>query len=155
MFETEAHKEYYEKVRGYMKELFGEMFEAREDAPVFITKMGSAVAHIAVIPWGENDAVVSVRAYLVTDVELTPELMEFLLKENPSFRFGAFGIDPDGDILFEHTIVGSTCDKNELKASILSVLMTADDYDDLIVQRFGGMRMLDKIKQVLLRGHPE
>lgn len=152
MFKTEAHKGCYEKVKGYMSELFGEMFEAREDAPIFIIPMGSAVAHVMVIPWGDDDAMVCVRAYLVSDVEMTPELMEFLLKENPTFKFGAFGIDQDGDILFEHTIVGSTCDKNELKASVLGVLSVADHYDDLIVQRFGGIRMLDRIKQIILGG---
>jgi hypothetical protein len=58
-------------------------------------------------------------------------------------RFGAFGVDKDGDIIFEHTIVGSTIDKEELKSSVKAVLSVADHYDDDIVSRWGGKRALD------------
>ncbi len=59
-------------------------------------------------------------------------------------RFGAFGVDQDNDIFFEHTIVGSSCDKDELKASILAVVYTADQYDEQITQKWGGQRAVDR-----------
>jgi hypothetical protein len=90
---------------------------------------------------------VVVRAYVVTDVEITPELMHFLLRENNIMRYGAFGLDKDDDIFFEHSIVGSTLDKEELMASVMAVLQTADKYDDQIRQRWGGRRALDRIKE--------
>jgi len=49
-----------------------------------------------------------------------------------------------GDVLFQHTIVGSTCDPAELEASVREVLEIADDYDDKIVSRWGGQRELDR-----------
>jgi hypothetical protein len=52
-------------------------------------------------------------------------------------------LDKSGDVTFEHNIVGSTCDKNELKASIMAVVGTADRYDDQIVSRWGGKRASD------------
>jgi hypothetical protein len=104
---------------------------------------GSAVAQIAVYPWGDDDAVICTRSYVVRGPELRPDLLEHLLRENADMRFGAFGIDDDGDILFEHSICGSTCDLEELKASVVAVARTADRYDDDIVARWGGQRALD------------
>jgi hypothetical protein len=124
--------------------LFGEFAVARDDVPAIGVVVGSAVAQAIVFPWGEDDATICTRAYVVTGAELTPDLMRYLLRENADMRFGAFGVDDDGDILFEHTIVGSTCDKEELKASVMAVVMTADRYDDQIVARWGGQRALDR-----------
>lgn len=142
-FHSEAHKAVYEKIGPWMKELFGEFARAREDTPVFGVLVGSALAHVAVYPWGEDDATICTRSYVVTKVEVIPDLMHFLLRKNDDMRFGAFGLDGDNDIFFEHTIVGSTCDKEELRASVMAVLTTADKYDDEIVARWGGERAVD------------
>lgn len=75
---------------------------------------------------------------------MNAELMKFLLRENDRMRFGAYGLDEDEDIFFEHTIVGSTCDKEELKASVVAVVMTADDADDKIIAKWGGQRAVDR-----------
>ena len=106
--------------------------------------IGSAFAVLNVYPWKEDDAVVNTRSYVVTGVELTPDLLYYLLRENDDMRFGAFGIDEDNDIYFEYAIVGSTCDKPELKAAVGAVAATADEYDDLIVERWGGARAVDR-----------
>lgn len=145
-FKTEPQKKCYEKVLPWMKELFGEFAMPRSEVPVIGVLIGSAVAQVAVTPWGEDDASITVRAYVVSGAELTPELMFYLLKENDAMRFGAFGVDADKDIFFEHTIVGSTCDKNELKASVMAVVLTADRYDDQIVARWGGQRAIDRMQ---------
>jgi hypothetical protein len=144
-FKTAAQKACYEKVAPWMKELFGEFAIFRDDAPVVIVPLGSTYATTAVYPWGDDDATITTRAYVVTKVELTPDLMHYLLKENDSMRFGAFGVDDDKDVFFEHTIVGSTCDKGELRASVLAVVRTADQYDDQIMARWGGQRALDRV----------
>jgi hypothetical protein len=145
-FATAAQKACYDKVASWMKELFGELVLMRDDAPVMGVMMGSALATVAVWPWGDDDATITTRAYVVTGAELTPDLMRYLLQKNADMRFGAFGVDKDGDILFEHSIVGSSCDKAELKASVLAVLVTADRYDDEIVARWGGERALDRMR---------
>ena len=43
-FQTKAHQAVYEKVGGYMKELFGEFAQKRDDVPVFSVILGSAWA---------------------------------------------------------------------------------------------------------------
>ena len=145
-FESKAHEETYEKVKTYVRELFGEMARVRPEKPIFIMPVGSTLNHIAILPWGDDDAVVCIRAYVVTGADLNEDLLMFLLRKNDSMRFGAFGVDRDGDIFFEHTIVGSTLDKEKLRASTLAVGTTADRYDEEIVGRWGGMRALDHAK---------
>lgn len=145
-FRTSAQQACYEKIAPWVKELFGEFAIAREDAPMFAVLVGSAVAQILVMPWRDDDATITTRAYVVSGAELSQDLMHYLLRKNADMRFGAFGVDDDGDILFEHSIVGSTCDKPELKASVMAVVMVADDYDDEIVSRWGGQRAIDQMR---------
>lgn len=143
-FATEPQKATWEKVAQWMKELFGEMAMAREDAPAFSILLGSAFTQVVVNPWGKDDATITVRSYVVQGVEVTQDLMQYLLRENDTMRFGAFGLDSDNDIFFEHAIVGSTADKVELKTSVMAVGVTADRYDDQIMARWGGRRAVDQ-----------
>ncbi len=145
-FETEAQQKIYDRVLPWVTDLFGGSVLRKPDAPVIGVMYGSAFAQIGVFPWGEDDAVITTRSYVVTGVDLTAELLGYLLLENSGMQFGAFGIDEEGDILFEHSIVGSTCDQRELEASVVHVARTADDYDDRIVERWGGERALDQIR---------
>jgi len=143
-FESPAQKACYEKIGPWLKELFGEFVAPRPDAPLYVLFVGSAAVQIAVFPWGEDDSVISTFSFVVTGAELTPELMKDLLRRNLGTRFGAFGLNEQGAIMFVHTIVGSSCDKNELKASVRGVLATADQSDDEIIARWGGQRATDR-----------
>ncbi len=145
-FKTEPQKNIYEKITPWIKEIFGTFVVVREDTPAFVITVGTAMAQVGVFPWGEDDATLTTRSYVVTGAELVPDLMEFLLHENDRMRFGAFGIDDDKDIFFEHTIVGSTCDKEELKSSVLAVILTADQYDEKITSRWGGQSARDRMR---------
>jgi T3SS (YopN, CesT) and YbjN peptide-binding chaperone 1 len=146
IFENDNQKATYEKILPWMQEMFGELVGKRLEIPEFCVRLGSAFAQTAIYPMGDDDSVISTRAYVVTGVDLTPDLMHFLLRENDRMTFGAFGIDQDGDVFFEHTIVGSTCDKPELKTSVSSVVIIADEYDDLIVEKWGGERAIDRFR---------
>jgi hypothetical protein len=86
-------------------------------------------------------------AVVLEDAQITPELMAFLLVQNASkMIFGAFGIYLDSRrVLLEHSIIGSTCDRNELAISMTSVAETADRYDDAIIEKFGGKSAVAKV----------
>ena len=142
-FKTKPQEECYNKVIDWMKEIFGAFVRVDEDSPFFRVNYGSAMLIVNVYPWGDDEAVVCSRSYVVMDVEVTPELMRYLLRENDDMRFGAYGLDKDDDVYFEHAVVGSTCSKNELEASAMAVLRVADRYDDEIVSRWGGRRASD------------
>ncbi|HEY9738815.1 MAG TPA: YbjN domain-containing protein [Trichocoleus sp.] len=143
-FKSLAQKVSYERILPWMNELFGESVVIFEDEPLFIVNFGSAVASTKVVPWGEDEALITTRSYVVTDVEVTPELSYFLLRENNGIYFGRFALDSENDIVFEHSLVGSVCNLIELKHSVMTVIRIADDYDDEIVTRWGGKRALDR-----------
>ena len=144
-FETNVQEACYNKIVVWMRELFDKFPCIRQDLPGISLFMGSALVEVFVFPWGDDEAVVNTRSYVVTNVELKPDLMQFLLRENTKMRFGAFGINENDNIIFEHTIVGSSCDKPELEASVKAVLKVADEYDDKIVEQWGGERAMDRI----------
>jgi hypothetical protein len=145
-FKTDAQKACYEKIVGFAREVFGEMAMFGQQTPVVGIIQGSALVEARVMPRGTDDAVIVTRSYVVTGAELTPDLLHFLLRANADVLFGGFGVDSDGDIFFDHTILGSTVDKAELRASILAVAGTADAYDDQIVAKWGGQRARDRVQ---------
>lgn len=145
-FATKAHKEIYDRVGEWMKEFFGMLSDPMPDRTAFLFHQGDTLTQVIILPWSTDDAAITCRSYVVLDVEMSPELMHFLLTENASFRFGAFGLDNDDDIFFEHTIVGSTCDPEELKASVLAVANVSDRYAEKIIATYGGVRHIDKMR---------
>jgi hypothetical protein len=142
-FQSSVQEKHYTKVSDWMRRLFGDIPWEKLDEPGFGLFMGSAWVEVRILPWND-DTVVNVRSTVVSDVNLTVDLLNYLLRENHEMRFGAFSVSKDGDILFEHTIVGSTIDKKELESSVIAVLEISDKYDDEIVARWGGKRALDK-----------
>ena len=142
-FESTYQEECYDEVAGFCQELFGEMARINDESPSFSIRFGSALVGVRVREWGDDDATISVFSWVIQGAEITSELIEFLLRKNYDIRFGAFSIDDENDIHFEHTIVGSTVDKNELQASIMGVANIADSHDDEIQQRWGGTKMFD------------
>jgi hypothetical protein len=145
-FTTQAQRDVFMKVRGYLDELFGPVAQDTEKAPVLLLALGSAAAEIFVQPWGEGDAAIVVRAHVVFGAKVDNELCCFLLHENARLRFGGFALTGKGDVVFEHDLLGSTCPPAALKNAVLSVLKTADDYDDQIQARWGGQRALDVVQ---------
>ena len=143
-FKTEAQKNVYEKVGQIMREEFGKQAMAREDSPSFMIQRGSAWVQVSVLPINEQHTTVRAHSWVVTGVENTPELLQFLLKENLNLRFGAFGIDDVGDICFTHAILGESLDATTLMYTLVGVASVGDDYDDKIVGRFGGQRAVDR-----------
>ena len=57
---------------------------------------------------------------------LTPDLMAYLLRKNCETRFGAFGVSEAGDIELRYSLVGSTSQKEELRASVQYLMLAAD-----------------------------
>ncbi|MGE5459250.1 MAG: T3SS (YopN, CesT) and YbjN peptide-binding chaperone 1 [Solirubrobacterales bacterium] len=144
-FQTQPQKDVYDRIAVWIPELFGMFGHALPDQPVFVVQLGQTFTMVSVQPWGDDDATITSRAYVAMDTELTADLMHYLLLQNNTFRFGAFGIDDDDDIFFEHTVVGSTLDTEELKSSVLAVSGTADRFADEIIPKWGGQRQSEKI----------
>jgi len=143
-FKTLGQEAVYHRILPWMHELFGESLVVFEDEPLFIVNLGSAVASTRVVPWHKDETLITTRSYVVTDIQLTAELSYYLLRENNGIYFGRFAYDAEDDIVFEHSLVGETCDRRGLNHSVTTVIRIADSYDDEIVARWGGKRALDR-----------
>ena len=104
---------------------------------------------INVVPWGKHKAMVRCTAQLVKGVKLEGALARQLLELNAHLRFGAFAWESQDDvILFTHTILGgTTLDPDELVATLSDVALIADEYDDRLMKKYGGQRMLDLLEE--------
>jgi hypothetical protein len=144
-FKTKAQEQTYQKVGEYLGQSFGSTgFAPHPELPSYVGTQGSCMVEVTVYPW-TNDAVVNIRSCLVMDIgELQPQLLRFLLDENFKFVFGGFSLDPNGDINFEETLLGSMLDRDELEKAVGAVLATSDDYDNRIVSQYGGVTGREK-----------
>jgi hypothetical protein len=119
---------------------------------MYVVKQGSSYVMINVVPWGEDRAVVRCVAQLVKGVRMESSLALQLLSLNSVLRFGAFSYVKEGElVLFLHSILGGqTLDPDELVATIRDVALIADDWDDKIIEHYGGQRMQDLLEETAL-----
>jgi hypothetical protein len=147
-FKSDAHKKAYEKTRDFLHTLFGEVNVKMMD-DTFVLQEGSTFVYIRTFPIGEKKSGVEIFSYVVVEIDVTEELMRYLLTYNLRLMLGAFGLslgeDGKGTVLLTHTILGDSMDREELYASVSAIARVADDIDDQIVTAFGGKTALDKM----------
>lgn len=122
------------------------------DDSLYVIKQGSAYVMITIVPWGKDKAMVRCTAQLVKGIDVDGGLAMQLLELNGFLRFGSFAYDPQEEtVLFVHTILGgTTLDPDELMATLRDVALIADEYDDKLVEKYGGQRMLDLLEEAAL-----
>ena len=131
------------------------------DDSLYVIKQGSAYVMINVVPWGDNRAMVRCTSQLVKGVDVDGPLAKQLLTLNCHLRFGAFAVDPtEHTVLFTHTILGGhTLDPEELVATLRDVALIADEYDDKLMKKYGGQRMIDLLEEAamerIMEKHPD
>ncbi len=147
-FKSEAHKKIYEETRDHLTALFGEVnVKVMDDT--FVLAEGSTFVYVRVFPIGDKKTGVEVFSYVVVDLDITEDLMRYLLTYNLRLILGAFGLSVDkngkGTVLLTHTILGETMDRDALYATLSAIARVADDLDDQIVTAFGGKTALGKL----------
>jgi hypothetical protein len=131
------------------------------DDALYVIKQGSAYVMVNIVPWGKDKAMVRYTAQLVKGIKVDGPLALQLLELNGFLRFGAFAWDPTNEtVLFTHTILGgTTLDPEELVATLHDVALIADEYDDKLMDKYGGQRMLDLLEEAalerIMEKHPE
>lgn len=99
---------------------------------------GSAVLYLSLEEWGMRDVMVRCTSYVVMGATIDSDLLSFLLEANSKISFGSFAIDDDQDILFEYALIATHSTRNQLKEAIKAVAKAVDDYDNKIINRWGG-----------------
>jgi hypothetical protein len=131
------------------------------DESLYVIKQGSTYVMINIVPWGGSRAVLRFVAQLVKGINLTEQLARELLHLNSMLRFGAFAYDPVGNtVLFQHSLLGGpNLDPEELLATLTDVALLADEYDDKIIEKYGGQTMRDLLEEAaldrMLEANPE
>lgn len=147
-FTNHAQELTYRKVKEYLttSELFKNTVRSAEDRPKFNLIYGSIKVGIRAIGWEVNPwdtpelAIVRACSCVTVGSHITPELTEYLLRENLRMRFGAFQLGDNNEIFFAHNILGGEqLDVMELQTCILAVVTIADTYDDILTEKFGGV----------------
>lgn len=146
-FANDVQRQVYERIKPWMARKlqvpqFGDVY-LRTDLPAFGLTWGSVFVQVAVLPlpmpsFLGDDAMIVSRAYLANKPRLDADLLEYLVRMNDQVRFGAFGVDDDGGVYFQHAILGSEVTLQELRISVRAVAQTADRFDEHIIERWGG-----------------
>ena len=143
-FHTQCQEDVYRQVKTYLDELTEEHFDDADHCDFYL-KYGSTVLEISIDPYAEDDAVIEVLAFCVQGVEPSFELMQELLKLNAEIPLGAFSL-VDGDIFYSHSFLGRRLPPEQLIASLDSVASISDEYDDLLVAKYGGETAIERLR---------
>ena len=144
-FEHKAHREVYEKVESYLGELFEDPFKDPHDGHFYVT-YGSTVLEIAVDSYGPEEAIVRLMAYCVQGVDVSENLERGLLETNLDLPIGGFALI-DQDVFLCYSIFGKTTNSRSLLDAIAAIANTSDEYDDLIVAKYGGKTAMESVSQ--------
>jgi hypothetical protein len=143
-FEHEHHQATHQKVQEYLEELFDEPYLDPETAHFYVG-YGSTVLEISVEPYGPEETICEVTAYCVQGVELSENLLLGLLELNHELPIGAFSLVGQ-DVFYSYSMFGKAIERGTLLGAIAAVANVSDDYDDRIVEKYGGQTALDRIR---------
>lgn len=143
-FESEVHRQTFEKVEEYVDDLIDEPY-LEEETGHFYGRYGSTVLEISVDPYGPEEAVVRVMAYCVQGAHVDESLLEGLLELNHNLPVGGFSVVGD-DVYFSHSLFGRSLEPRNFLGAMAAVATVADDYDDRIVAEYGGETALERIQ---------
>ena len=139
---------HHEETHGRVGKILGELFDTPhldEDNGHFYVGYGSTVLEISVEPYGPEEITVEVTAYCVQGLELGEDLLLGLLELNHELPVGAFSL-VGKDLFFSQSIFGRSIDRKNLLGTIAAVADVSDEYDDRIVEKYGGQTALDRIR---------
>jgi len=142
----------YGQVKTFLDELFDEHFDDAEHCD-FYMKYGSTIVEISIDAYEEDSALVEVLAFCVQGVEPSFELMKELLRINSEIPLGGFSL-VGNDVFYSHAFVGRKLLPDQIIASLNCVAATADEFDDTIVARFGGVTALESLRSFSRRTRP-
>lgn len=111
----------------------------------FVLRQDSAVMFVSVGKgFGDDGTLVSFRCPLVNNVKLTPAVYQWVATEGQDYKIGGCQVitsgksQDTGSIWFGYAIVGDDLDESELMAGTYVTLLTSNDLDNQLRDKFGG-----------------
>jgi hypothetical protein len=133
-----------QKVQRILTDMLGSV-RVGKDGSFYMTNESAAI-FVEVKEWGDG-VVVKILSPMLRQVRATAEVYEWVATEGQSLWFAHARVVDRGeglcDILMEQDLLGDTLDPEELTTAVSAVAITANDLDDKLQSRFGGIRWTD------------
>lgn len=134
------------KIRSFMNSSKAQINEL-SGQNAFWVREGSAIVNIHVEKFREDSAIVSIFSNVVRGAKLDAKLLQYLLELNAKLNFGAFALH-NNIIIFKYDIVGGKhMDFEEFKNALIIVALISDEYDNKIIDVFGGKTAIDVLEE--------
>ena len=135
-----------DKVRRWLTQFFGAF---RSGSITAVYRVGSSEVMVDVLPRGDEDVIVKVIALLVKGATASPDLFEFIARENNELLFGrlcATDSAEDGtiDVWFENNVLATYLDPEELRWAVRAGAYSSEEYGSILAERFGGERFYEE-----------
>jgi len=130
------------KVQRILTDNFGKVEIDRDND--FVARKDSAVTFIRVREgFGDDGTIIDVKCPLLMEVPLTKELFQWVATEGQMYKLGGVWVNPDdngktGWVYFKYAIIGEDLDESELMTAVGVVLVTSDQLDNELQEKFGG-----------------
>jgi hypothetical protein len=133
-----------QKVQRILTDMLGSV-QVGKGGTFYLTNESAAI-FVEVQEWGDG-TVVKIVSPMLRGVRPTDDVFRWVAIDGQSFWFThARVVVRDGglcDILMEQDLYGDTLDPEELRTAVTAVAVSANDLDDELQSRFGGIRWTD------------
>ena len=129
-----------EKVQRFLTDWLGGVSIDRDGD--FFAQAGSTIVFIRVLALNDNFSVVRIWANINRNVPESLELYKFLALTNMSNTVGHLAVtesETGVQVAVCHTLLGNFLDPGELESAVGTIASLADQFDDDIKAKFGGV----------------
>lgn len=104
---------------------------------------GSVRMFVRVSELNKDHSLINIFTPLLSEVPVSQEVYRYVAEEG-KYKFGSLVIVPSEGgkvtIIYDHTLLGTYLDPQELEMALFLMATTADGLDDALQQKFGGHR---------------
>ena len=144
--------EHVERTHRFVIQTLGPKFPEMIVAPdgEIAIRNGSATLYVSTKQgFGPTGTLLSMHSPLVHRLPMSPELLRWSATDGRAYDLGGVYVVPSGDpgsceVWLGHSFVGDEVDPGALLSTAYQLLVLADHLDDVIRDRFGGVRYHDR-----------
>jgi hypothetical protein len=127
-FQTEAQRAFYDTMKGWVSQMFGESAWVDDEMPRFGCPVGGFNVIVGIQSVGDLDACADIWTWPVPDVQHPPDdALRFMLETNAQYRFGDLNLQADGSIVFEYFVQAGGLTKERFESLLYAVAGSASE----------------------------
>jgi hypothetical protein len=127
-FNTDAQREFYEKVKGWVTQMFGESAWTNDEGPSFGCPVGAFNVIVSIESMGDDRACADIYTWpLEAEKQVTEDALRPMLELNAKYRFGALNLQPNGVAVLEYVIPGDGLTKEHFEGLLWAISGSASE----------------------------